>query len=144
MTTGIYNSFLVSAMVMIINEDGNVLIGKRVRKDHLFYGYYEFPGGLLDKEDKSLEGTARRELKEETGLNLGDLELLGVEFFPVNEENKHPGVSVCFLSHHPNGNVVSLEAENLTYMKPEEALKLKLMPWVRYFLEKYNNERLLK
>lgn len=37
---------------------------------------YSFPAGLMDKEDKDIEETARRELKEETGYSCKNIQLL--------------------------------------------------------------------
>ena len=37
---------------------------------------YSFPAGLMDKDDQTIEDTARREAKEETGYDVTDIEIL--------------------------------------------------------------------
>jgi len=62
----------VSAQVVLINEEGLVL-GVSRKTDHNDFG---LPGGKMDPEDLSIEAAALREVKEETGLNIYDLELV--------------------------------------------------------------------
>ncbi|MCX7122764.1 MAG: NUDIX domain-containing protein [Gammaproteobacteria bacterium] len=58
--------------VIIINDEGKVLLGKRLSKHG--HGTWSFPGGHLEKEETILE-CARREAEEETGLKLSEIEL---------------------------------------------------------------------
>jgi 8-oxo-dGTP pyrophosphatase MutT (NUDIX family) len=62
---------LPGAVVMIFNEKDELLL--QLRSD----GGWGLPGGLMELGE-SLEETARREVKEETGLAIGDLKLEGV------------------------------------------------------------------
>jgi len=73
--------------VLIINESNQILLQKR--------GTYPFRWGLvggITELGESLEKTAIRETKEETGLNIKDLSLLGT----TSGEN-------CYI-HFPNGD----------------------------------------
>ena len=62
---------LPGAVVILLNEYNEVLLQKR--ND----GGYGLPGGLMEMGE-SLEETAKREVLEETGLEVDELELLGV------------------------------------------------------------------
>ncbi|TMU88340.1 NUDIX hydrolase [Bacillus sp. BHET2] len=64
---------LVGAVVMVLNEKNEVLLQQR-RFPH---GAWGLPGGLMELAE-STEETARREVEEETSLQLGKLHLLNV------------------------------------------------------------------
>ena len=53
-------------------KSGKLLVARRPAGGHLA-GQWEFPGGKVDPGEQP-EGTARRELQEETGLTVTDLE----------------------------------------------------------------------
>lgn len=81
---------LVGAMVGVMNEHGKILLQKRPD------GVWGLPGGLLELGE-SAEEAGRREVYEETGVEIGQLQLVDVfsgkqyfrklpngdEFFPV-------------------------------------------------------------
>jgi ADP-ribose pyrophosphatase YjhB (NUDIX family) len=72
---------LVSAGALVFDADGRVLLQRRSDD-----GVWSTPGGAMEPGER-LEDTARREVREETGLELGPLRLLcvhsGAEFFHV-------------------------------------------------------------
>ncbi|MGI8313579.1 NUDIX hydrolase [Halobacillus mangrovi] len=74
----------------VIDQEGRVLL--QLRSDTKEWG---IPGGFMELNE-TVEDTARRETKEETGLNLGELELFGVYSGP----NLH--------KTFPNGDQVAL------------------------------------
>lgn len=78
-----------AASIIIVNEKGQILLGKRA--DNHKWGY---SGGSIEIDEK-VEECARRELLEEMGLIAGEL-----EFFMVNS-----GPEVHYV--YPNGDEVS-------------------------------------
>ncbi|MHB1957298.1 MAG: NUDIX domain-containing protein, partial [Sulfobacillus sp.] len=60
---------LATASVIVIDADGRILL--QHRSDNGFWG---LPGGAMELGE-SFEETARREVLEETGLVVGELEL---------------------------------------------------------------------
>lgn len=62
---------LPGAVVLILNEQAEVLLQHRTDGD------WGLPGGLMELGE-SLEGTAEREVEEETGLKIGNLKLVGI------------------------------------------------------------------
>ncbi|TMW70365.1 NUDIX hydrolase [Alteribacter natronophilus] len=62
---------LTGSVVIVLNRDGEVLL--QHRRD----GTWGLPGGLMELGE-SLEETARREVKEETGLEVGHLHLVDI------------------------------------------------------------------
>ena len=64
---------LCGSSVVIRNERGELLLQQRKHPA----GRWAFPGGLMELGE-STEDTARREIREETALELGKLRLIGV------------------------------------------------------------------
>ncbi len=63
--------FRDNVILVILNQDGHVFIGKN-KPDHLNCKHpdiWAFPGGAVDKEDRSRDVAALRETLEETGLH---------------------------------------------------------------------------
>ncbi|ALC91795.1 DNA mismatch repair protein MutT [Bacillus sp. FJAT-18017] len=69
--TGQRPLILVGSAVAVFNEKGELLLQKR------HDGQWGVPGGLMELGE-SAEDTARREVAEETGLEIGDLDLVTV------------------------------------------------------------------
>ncbi|SEQ91334.1 ADP-ribose pyrophosphatase YjhB, NUDIX family [Virgibacillus subterraneus] len=62
---------LPGAVVLILNDKNELLL------QHRSDGGWGLPGGLMELGE-SMEDTARREVKEETNLTIGNLKLLGI------------------------------------------------------------------
>ena len=56
----------------VIQQDGKFLVGRRLFGTHLS-GYWEFPGGKVH-EGESYEGALEREIAEELGTGISDLD----------------------------------------------------------------------
>lgn len=75
-------------MCMIYDEEGNILVQDRIKS----WCGLAFPGGHLELKESIVESVIR-EVKEETGLDISNLELCGIKQW-FNEEK---GRNVCFL-----------------------------------------------
>ena len=78
----------VGVGVLIQNEKGEVLLG--LRKSSHGAGEWNFPGGHLEFGEKLFE-TAKREVKEETDLEVQEFELVSVadEMRYIKTDGKH-------------------------------------------------------
>ncbi len=84
---------LLTVDTVIIYKGKLVLIK---RKNPPFQGYFALPGGFVEVGE-TVETAAVREAKEETGLEVRLLKLLGVYSEPSRDPRGHT-VSVCFLA----------------------------------------------
>ena len=65
----------------ILERDGRVLLVRRGREPRL--GHWDLPGGFLDEAETPASGL-RRELREETGLEIEPIELLRIDIEPYD------------------------------------------------------------
>ncbi len=69
---GHYPLIMVGAAVLILDEQERLLMQKRADN-----GTWGIPGGMMEPDEK-FEETARRETLEETGIEVGQLELFNI------------------------------------------------------------------
>ena len=89
-------------MCMIYDENGNILVQERIKND---WPGINFPGGHVET-DESLEESCIREMKEETGLDVFDLE--GCGFFEWNNiDTKERHIAVLYRTNKYVGNIIN-------------------------------------
>jgi 8-oxo-dGTP diphosphatase len=71
---------------VISDNAGNIVLIKRKREP--FKGAYALPGGFVEAGE-TVEDACRREMKEETNLELQDLQLIGVYSAPNRDPRGH-------------------------------------------------------
>jgi len=82
---------------VIYDPQGRVLLIRR--KNEPFKGAFALPGGFVDIGE-TVEAGCRREVREETGLEVSDLRLVGVYSDPARDPRGHT-VSAAFLARLP-------------------------------------------
>jgi ADP-ribose pyrophosphatase YjhB (NUDIX family) len=65
----------------LLERGGRVLLGRRAIEPRL--GYWDLPGGFLEEGEEPLDGL-RRELREETGLDVEPVAFLGTHLEPYD------------------------------------------------------------
>jgi 8-oxo-dGTP diphosphatase len=88
---------------VIYDPRGRVLLIRR--KNAPFEGSYALPGGFVDIGE-TVEAGCRREVREETGLNVRDLKLVGVYSDPARDPRGHT-VSAAFSAQLPEATAPS-------------------------------------
>ena len=87
-----YPRAAVTVDAILISNRNSVLLIERGRDP--FKGKWALPGGFIDM-DEELEMACRRELKEETGLRVGELKQFRA-YGGVNRDPRHRTISVLF------------------------------------------------
>jgi 8-oxo-dGTP pyrophosphatase MutT (NUDIX family) len=103
---------LVSAGALIFDEVGRVLLQRRSND-----GLWGTPGGAMEPGE-TLKETARREVREETGLEVGSLTLLclhsGAEYFHVYPNGDQAFiVGATYIAHDVTGVPVADAVESV-------------------------------
>lgn len=100
----------LTADVIIRLADGSIVLAKR--KNSPYAGEWGLPGGKLEG-DETIEETAVREAKEETGLDIRLDKVIGVYSEPERDPRGRY-VSVAFLAHPVSGMMeAGSDAEDL-------------------------------
>jgi len=82
---------------VIFDPDDRVLLIRR--RNEPFKGAFALPGGFVDIGE-TVEAGCRREVREETGLDVGDLHLVGVYSDPSRDPRGHT-VTAAFTTRLP-------------------------------------------
>lgn len=131
---------LTGVNVLIINENNQILLQKR--------GTYPFKWGLIGgitELGEALEDTAIREAKEETGLDIKDLSLLGTTsgekcYIHFPNEDKAYFITVGYITKSFSGELMvdGLETKELKFFSYKD-LPDNIPDSHRIFLDKYFN-----
>jgi 8-oxo-dGTP diphosphatase len=108
---------------VILCEDDSIVLIKR--KYDPYKGSWALPGGFVEWGE-TVESAVVREAKEETGLEVDIIELVGVYSDPGRDPRGHT-VTVCYLTRKIGGNLkADTDASIAQHFKKDEILKLKL------------------
>ncbi|MEU1670633.1 NUDIX domain-containing protein [Streptomyces roseifaciens] len=114
------NSMVVAASAVVTDDQGRILLQRR--RDN---GLWALPGGGMDLDD-SLPGTAVREVREETGLDVEITGLVGTYTDPrhiiaYSDGEVRRQFNVCFTARITGGEpAISDESTELRFVTPTE------------------------
>jgi nucleoside triphosphatase len=121
--------------VFIFNQKGEVLL----LQSHKWPGVYVVPGGHVELGER-IEEAAVREAKEETGLDIYDLEFINFQQFiydPAFWKKRH----FIFFDYAAKTDSTDValndEAQEYIWITPKEALGLELDVYTRVSIETY-------
>ncbi|HEY9153454.1 MAG TPA: NUDIX domain-containing protein [Anaerolineales bacterium] len=106
--------------ILIFNPHGELLL----TKSHKWRGKYVVPGGHIELGESAVEA-AHREIREETSLEIRDLEYLSWQEFIYDEQFWKPChfIFLNFMARMDQGEIVlNDEAEEFIWMDPQKAL----------------------
>ena len=135
-----------AASIIVINEDGQLLLGRRT--DNHMWGY---AGGSIEIDEK-VEDCARRELWEEMGLSADELEFFFINsgpevhyVYPNGDEVSN--IEIVYLCRKYHGQIKrqETEMEELRFFSPEkidlEMISPPIRPVLRQYLTRIKGER---
>lgn len=112
-------------VVGLIEKDDKVLLGKKPENVGPYPNTWHIPGGGIDLGEETIEEALRRELREEAGIEISDIEPLG--FDEDHEPNKHGEmmhyIFLDFKAHYASGEVKA--GDDINHLQWIEKSKLK-------------------
>lgn len=127
---------LPGAVAIVLDAEDRILLQERSD------GGWGLPGGLMELGE-SLEETARREVREETGFEIGELELVDVfsgaeQYLKIANGDELYSVTAMYVTKTYQGELVADGTESLQVrFFAEEELPDELAAGYRRFLERY-------
>lgn len=112
-------------------------------KTHKWRGKYAVPGGHVELGE-SMEDALRREVKEETGLDIDNIEFLCFQEFVYDDAFWKPRHFLFFdfvCSTDSTQAVLNDEAEEFVWVSPEDALALPLDSYTEVAIREYLRQR---
>lgn len=135
------NSMVAAASAVVTDDQGRILLQRR--RDN---GLWALPGGGMELSD-SLPGTAVREVKEETGLDVEITGLVGTYTDPrhiiaYSDGEVRRQFNVCFTARITGGELtISDESTELRFVVPAELDSLSLHHTQRLRLQHFLEQR---
>jgi len=131
------NSIIPAASAIIKNSEGKILLQRRSDND-----MWALPGGTMEIGE-SISGTVKREVKEETGLDVEPEYITGIYSDPKHVIEYSDGevrqeFSLCFACHIVQGDLHrSEESLEIAFFAPEEIEGLHMHESIRRRLKHY-------
>ena len=142
------------AITAIVVKDGKYLITKRSKTKKRFPGFWIVPGGKLEKSDYEnlpkdstyqwynvLERTLKREVKEEVGIEINNLEYL-TSITTIYDDGT-PSLIISAMADYVSGDIKLQEGEidEFVWVTLEEAKKYQLIDGIYDELIMAENKR---
>ena len=102
------------AVEALLERDGKVLLARR--KVEPRRGYWDIPGGFLEEGEEPIEGL-KRELREETGIEIEPVEWLGTHLEPYDAQFV---LGMSWLVRGEGEPVAADDVEELAWFRPGE------------------------
>jgi nucleoside triphosphatase len=118
---------------LILNQEGKVLL----LKSDKWRNKYVIPGGHIELGE-TMEDALRREVREETGLDIYDIKFASLQEFIFNEtfHEKRHFIFIDFVCKTDSNEVeLNFESQGYVWVSLEEALRLPIEPYTRRFIE---------
>lgn len=135
------NSIVPAASAIVVNDEGNILLHRRSDND-----LWALPGGAMEIGE-SIAETARREVKEETGLDVKPEYIVGIytdhhHVLAFSNGEVRQEFSLCFACSLVGGTMsVSDESFEVAFISPQDIEHLNMHPSIRLRIKHYLEHR---
>lgn len=128
-------------VVGLIEKDGKILLGKKPENIGPYPNTWHIPGGGVNLGEETIEDALRRELREEAGIEIDNIEPLG--FDEDREPNKHGEmmhyIFLDFKAQYASGEVkAGDDIHHLQWIEKSELKNLNLNKPTLKLLRKLN------
>jgi 8-oxo-dGTP diphosphatase len=108
-----------TACAVVVDDEGRVLLARRAGA--VYHGYWDLPGGFLEEGEHPL-AALRRELREETGLDVEPDEFLGIWMDRYgDDENAHATLNLYWTAGVLSGEPQAADdVSELAWFRPDE------------------------
>ena len=127
------NKFILTTMCYIRKEDSILLLHRIKKENDINEGKWIGVGGKL-KKGESPEECIQREIIEETGIEIRNLQMHGFVVFPSLYYGEDEGMFV-YTADYFHGNIKDCDEGILQWVKIEDFSKLKMWKGDYHFLE---------
>jgi len=127
---------VLTNMVMIYDND-KILVIDRVKKT---WPGITFPGGHVEKGESFVE-SAIREVYEETGLTVSNLQICGIKQW-TEPDDSHRYIVIFYKTNTYSGEIVSSDEGKAFWIKREELKNYKIADGFNGMLEVFENDTL--
>ena len=131
------NSLVPAASVVVVDDDGRILLHRRTDND-----MWALPGGVMEIGE-TIAGCATREVREETGLDVDIVAIVGLytdpgHVFAYDDGEVRQEFSVCFRARVAGGSLAhSEESHEVGFFEPAAIDDLPMVPSIRLRITDY-------
>ena len=118
-------NLITVASIALIDASNQILIAKRPDKKHLS-GFWEFPGGKVEKGEKP-ENTLIREVKEELNININNKCVAPLTFSEFEYTEFHL-LLLLYVCRRWEGEPISMEKNQIKWVKANMLRQYKMPP----------------
>jgi 8-oxo-dGTP diphosphatase len=117
---------VIGVPVIIINSKKEILLGKRSKKSFFYPDKWGLPGGMMEYNENP-EETAKREVREELGIEIKIIKKLDIYNRLPNKDCKLHSIDIPFIAEISKGNPEPKdETTKIRWFEPFEIKKIKL------------------
>lgn len=127
--------FVELTVLCMVYDDHKILLQNRVKNN---WKGYTFPGGHVEKGESFVEATIR-EIKEETGLTVKNLQLCGIKQFPIDHGRY---IVLLYKTNQYEGHLISSQEGEMKWIDRKSLENIELVEDFMELLQVFDQDDL--